>query len=119
MILKDFRVFINFYRSINVIVFVLFLCLLSSCVTKRKVEYLQDKNENIKAFNEAEFADYKLKPNDELYIQISSLDEGVANPFSNVGSQSSATAGGMSPYGASLMSYSVDKEGFLLLACNW
>jgi hypothetical protein len=49
------------------------LVILSSCVTQRKVEYLQDSNKNIKEFKEAEFPDYRLKPNDELYIQITSL----------------------------------------------
>jgi len=115
MFLKDLPVSIDIYRGINILVLVLFLCLLSSCVTKRKAEYLQDKNENIKAFNEADFTDYNLKPNDELYIQVSSLDVGIANPFSNVGNQSSSGAGGLSPYGASLVSYTIDKDGFLLL----
>ena len=89
------------------------LGLLSSCVTQRKVEYLQDRNKNIKSFKEAEFPDYRLKPNDELYIQISSLDEAAANAFSN--KQESTYVGSLDPYGASLLSYSVDKEGYLLL----
>ncbi len=95
--------------------FIIFFCLLSSCVTQRKVEYLQDKNKNIKAFTEAEFPDYKLKSNDELFIQINSLDEGAANVFSNAASQSSRSTGSLSPYSASLTSYSIDKEGYLLL----
>jgi polysaccharide export outer membrane protein len=91
------------------------LLFLSSCVTQRKVEYLQDKNNNIKAFNEAAFPDYRLKSNDELYIQIHSLDEAAANIFSSASQQQSLNAGTIQPYGASLMSYSIDKEGFLLL----
>jgi polysaccharide export outer membrane protein len=90
------------------------LMILSSCVTQRKVEYLQDKNENIKSFKEAELPDYKLKPNDELYIQINSLDEAAANIFSN-NRQESIYLGNIQPYGASLMSSSVDKDGDLLL----
>ncbi len=82
---------------------------------KRKVEYLQDKNKNIKAFTVAEFPDYRLKSNDELFIQISSLDEGAANIFTNAGRQSSTSTGSISPYSASLMSYSIDKDGYLLL----
>jgi polysaccharide biosynthesis/export protein len=95
-------------------VFITFLCLFSSCVTQRKVEYLQDKSNNIKSFNEAEFPDYRLKPNDELYIQISSLDEAAATIFAN-SSQQSYSIGSLQPYGASLLSYSVDKDGYLLL----
>jgi polysaccharide export outer membrane protein len=90
------------------------LVIMSSCVTQRKVEYLQDSNKNIKPFKEAELPDYKLKPNDELYIQITSLDEAAANVFS-AGKEQSYYVGEMQPYGASLLSYSVDKDGYLLL----
>jgi polysaccharide export outer membrane protein len=85
--------------------------LLSSCVTQRYVEYIQDHNNTVKAFTEAEFPDYKLKANDELYIQINSLDEAAANVFSNSGQITQA----IDPYSASLLSYSVDKNGYLLL----
>lgn len=90
------------------------LVILSSCVTQRRVEYLQDNNKNIKSFKEAELPDYKLKPNDELYIQINSLDEAAANVFS-AGKEQAYYIGTMQPYGASLMSYSIDKDGYLLL----
>jgi polysaccharide export outer membrane protein len=95
--------------------FSFFVLFLSSCVTQRNVEYLQDKNKDTKAFNEAEIEDYRLKPNDELYIQISSLDEAAANIFSGSGSQQSMYIGSIQPYGASLISYSIDKEGYLHL----
>jgi polysaccharide export outer membrane protein len=93
---------------------ILTLMMLSSCVTQRRVEYLQDSNKDMKSFKEAELPDYKLKPNDELYIQINSLDEAAANVFS-AGKEQSYYVGTMQPYGASLMSYSVDKDGYLLL----
>jgi polysaccharide export outer membrane protein len=89
--------------------------LLSSCVTQRQVEYLQDENNSIKSFDEAEFPNYRLKPNDELYVQINSLDEGAANIFSSSINQPTLGSGSISPYGASLLSYSVDKDGFLML----
>lgn len=71
-------------------------------------------NISSKAFGEAEFPDYRLKPNDELFIQIHSLDEGAANIFSNASSQQ-ITSSGTTPYGASLLAYSIDKEGYLLI----
>lgn len=95
--------------------YVLFILFLSSCVTQRDVEYLQDKSLTIKDFNEAKLDDYKLKPNDELYIQISSLDDPTANVFSVSSPQQLMNIGTIQPYGASLMSYTVDKDGFLLL----
>ena len=113
MISKSNPLLVSFQKNINVIALVLFLGLLSSCVTQRRVEYLQDRNKNAKSFKEAEFPDYRLKPNDELYIQINSLDEAAANVFSNI--KQEYNSGSISPYGASLLSYSVDKEGYLLL----
>lgn len=91
------------------------ISLLSSCVTQRRVEYIQDKNDTVKVFEEAEIPDYRLKPHDELYIQVNSLDEGAANVFSTAGNQSILRMGSITPYGASLTSSSVDKEGYLLL----
>lgn len=102
------------YRTISFIT-IASVFFLSSCVTQSKVEYLQDSNKGIKPFKEAEYPDYKLKSNDELFIQINSLDEGAANVFTNPGRQTSISSGGISPYSASLMSYSIDKEGYLLL----
>src|ERR1035437_1387397 len=113
MISKSKPLFVSFHKNINVIALVIFLGLLSSCVTQRKVEYLQDRNKNIKAFKEAEFPDYRLKPNDELYIQINSLDEAAANVFSK--SEQDSYIGYIQPYGASLLSYSIDREGYLFL----
>jgi polysaccharide biosynthesis/export protein len=88
----------------------------SSCVTQKNVEYLQDEDKSIKSFSEAASQDYKLKPNDELYIQINSLDEAGANVFSTTSSNSQYfSIGSMQPYGASLLSYTIDIEGYLLL----
>lgn len=110
---KCFSLFKSLPEIINAFLLLLFIGLLTSCVTQRKIEYLQDKNRNIKSFKEAELPDYKLKPDDELYIQISSLDEAAANVFAKAGQD--VYMGSMQPYGASLISHSVDKEGYLLL----
>ncbi len=90
------------------------LVLVSSCVTQRKVEYVQDVNDSIKVFNEPAFPDYRLKSNDELYIQVNSLDEAATNIFSNSPNQQASNSV-MSPYGASLLSYTIDKHGFVML----
>jgi len=103
-------------KSINVLFFftVLSLCI-SSCVTQRNLEYMQDKNRESKTFIEAQIEDYRLKPNDELYIQISSLDDAAANIFSGTSSQQSYYMATIQPYGASLISYAIDKEGYVHL----
>lgn len=104
---------INFARFILIIVGITLLS--HSCVVQRQVEYLRDTVQPAGQFKEAEFPDYQLKPNDELFIQINSLDEGTANIFSNSLSQTSLGAASIQPYGASLMSYSIDRDGYLLL----
>jgi polysaccharide biosynthesis/export protein len=91
------------------------ILLVSSCVTQKDVEYLQDKTKTNKTFNEAPVGDYRLKPNDELYIQISSLDDAASNIFSGSFTQQSLYISTIQPYGASLISFSIDKDGFLLL----
>ena len=112
---KQIRLTTGLYRSSYLLTLVTFLGFLSSCVTQHEVEYLQDKDKRIKSFSEATVQDYKLKPDDELYIQINSMDEAAANVFSGSGNQSSSVSMGMSPYGASLISYSIDKKGYVIL----
>jgi len=93
--------------------------LFSSCVSQRNVEYLRDSSNqqgDIKAFREANVSDYKLKPNDELFIQIRSLDDPTTNIFQQLGIQQNGSGSGyIQPYGASLMSYTVDKDGYVQL----
>jgi polysaccharide biosynthesis/export protein len=72
---------------------------------------MHDENIEIKSYTEAKLEDYRLKPLDELYIQISSQDAAAANLFSSPGGSQSS----LDPYGASLLSYLIDKEGFLEL----
>lgn len=88
------------------------LFLLSSCVTQRKVEYLQLRKSKVKEFSNDSFKDYTLKPNDELYIQIISLDEAAVNVFSSSNIQNAIS---LTPYSASLMSHKVNGEGYLEL----
>jgi polysaccharide biosynthesis/export protein len=93
---------------------IILLTLFSSCVTQRELEYMQDKNDNIKAFKEAVYPDYRLKPNDELYIQVKSLDNDDASILA--GNRNAYDyPGAMQPYGASMISYTIDKDGYILL----
>lgn len=91
------------------------LFLLTGCVTQRDIEYLQKSNRTQKSYSEAEVLDYRLKPNDELYIQFKSLDDPNANVFSMVNGQQSTSSMNLDPYAASLLSYAIDKEGYLQL----
>lgn len=113
--LKKIRLFNRNNRRLSIVTLITLLGILSSCVSQREVEYLQDKDKNIKSFAEAGVQDYKIKPNDELYIQINSLDEAAANVFSPVGNQQASNMGNFGPYAASLVSYTVSQKGFVAL----
>ncbi len=110
---------INKYRrSIQILRFSLIIVivfLFSSCVTHRNLEYMQYKDTGITLYNDSEIPDYKLKPWDELYIDIKSLDDPTTNVFQQVGKQQSSTGYGVTPYSASLSSYMIDKSGYLEL----
>lgn len=91
------------------------LLLFSSCVTQRDLEYLRvkDKNEEVfSTYDDAKIPDYKLKANDELYIQIKSLDDASTNVFQ----QGQNNYGyNIDPYSASLKSFTIDKSGYIQL----
>lgn len=90
----------------------------SSCVSNRNLRYLSEKEIKeitVKTFKEAEIADYKLKPNDELDINIKSLDDPATNVFQTLGNQQSTSSGYTTPYSASLSAYMIDKNGYIQL----
>lgn len=76
---------------------------------------MQRNDRTPKSFDEAEVLDYRLKPNDELYIKVTSLDDPTANVFSAATGQQGSSTENLSAYSASLLSYNIDKEGYLLL----
>lgn len=104
---------LNFW-SLQLSCFVLFVFLFSSCVTQGKIEYLQQQSLSVKEYPNSGLMDYKLKPKDELYIQISSLDDAAATISSSSGMARSDISG-LSPYGASLLAHTIDNEGYLEL----
>lgn len=79
-----------------------------SCVSHRKIEYIQD----ISKFKDTLDLKYKeavINPFDELYIRVSSFDDVEYNFFSN---QSSEMRMGFSnEFSVSLISYTVDPDG--------
>jgi polysaccharide export outer membrane protein len=110
----------NFYSGIGVfpLLIICFIVFFSSCVTQKDVEYLRDpnnKHSDIKTFSDANIPDYKLKPKDELSININSLDDPSTNVFQQLGNQQGNYGGYTTPYSASLTSYMIDKSGFLQL----
>jgi len=99
------------------LVIISFILLFSSCVTQRDLEYLRDKSKqrgDVTAFDDAKVPEYKLKPKDELYIKINSLDGPETNVFMQLGSGgNSSSSTSTSPYSLSYESYQVDSVGFV------
>jgi polysaccharide biosynthesis/export protein len=80
-----------------------------SCVTHRDLKYMQT-NKPPDSYKEAIYFEYRLKPTDALYIQISSLDDASTNVFAT-----SAGTETLDPYAAYMTSYAVDQEGYIQL----
>lgn len=100
----------------NILFFAIVSWALSSCVTARKVNYMQKPDKQIPSYTDTlSFEDYKVRIGDRLYIYVYSLDEKIMKMYNAGGSSSSQmrqqmTGGGMnSSY--DLYTYLVDEEG--------
>ncbi|MBQ3717184.1 MAG: polysaccharide biosynthesis/export family protein [Paludibacteraceae bacterium] len=88
---------------------------LSSCVTARKVNYMQEPDKYIPSYADTlSFEDYQLRIGDRLYIYVYSLDENITRMY-NAGSVGSNIrqhmANGNTGGGYDLYTYLVDEEG--------
>lgn len=101
-------------RNIQYLVFFsLFILIFASCVPQKKIKYLQklQEEDTSNLYVNKRPLDYKIQPNDNLYIRIFSLDEKTYLFFNMVSSSSqNQYANDASIY---LNSYSVDKNGFI------
>ena len=99
-------------------IFILAICgfALSSCVTARKVNYMQEPDKYIPSYADTlSFEDYQLRIGDRLYVYVYSLDENVQRMYNAGGgnaSQLRQQMGRGSTYGSyDLYTYLVDEEG--------
>ena len=101
----------NIFTSISkiLILFTILAILFSSCVSQKKIKYLQKKQkaDTNTFFEGVKTADYKIQPKDDLYIRISSLDEKSNQLFNSM------VQGGGQGADIYLSSYSVSNEGYL------
>ena len=54
----------------------------NACVPQKNIEYMRD-TEHLKTYTLQEPKEQRIKPNDELYIRVSSFDEVAFNFFNN------------------------------------
>ena len=87
-----------------------------SCVTARKVNYMQEPDKQIPSYADTlAFEDYQLRIGDRLYVYVYSLDENIQKMYNAGGSNASQMRQQMSQggtYGSyDLYTYLVDEEG--------
>lgn len=87
----------------------IFITFLSSCVSQKKLIYLQNKDLATKnEFVNERSEDYKVQPGDNLYIKISSLDERTALLFNSTDPRYSQSQNDVGVY---LNSYTIADDG--------
>ena len=90
---------------------------LSSCVTARKVNYMQEPDRHIPAYADTlAFEDYELRIGDRLYVYVYSLDETIMKMYNAGGANSSQMRQQMGygggTYGSyDLYTYLIDEDG--------
>ncbi len=94
-------------KKINLIFPIILVIILSSCVSQKRMIYLQNKQESISKteFINERKEDYKVQAGDNLYINITSIDEKTTAIFNK------ATSGNMSDISAYLNSYTIGDDG--------
>ena len=95
------------------LVFASVLLLLSACVPQKKIKYLQSlqEHDSSRVFVNKRPLDYKIQPNDNLYIRIFSLDTKTSMFFNQYqGESQNMYSDDASIY---LNSYSIDKQGYI------
>lgn len=102
----------------NFIYIALFGFLLTSCVTARKVNYMQEPDKYIPSYADTlDFEDYQLRIGDRLYIYVYSVDENIQKMYNAGGTNASQMRQQMSQggtYGSyDLYTYLVDQDGFI------
>ena len=101
----------------SILFFAVVSWVLSSCVTARKVNYMQKPDRQIPSYTDTlSFEDYKIRIGDRLYVYIYSLDEKIMkmyNAGSGISSQMRQQMGNSLGSNGSydLYTYLVDEEG--------
>ncbi len=85
--------------------------LVVGCIPVKDLEYVQGDISAIKPSVLPEPAIQRIKPNDELYIRVSSLDEVAYNFFGNQSDMRTQVSG--TEISVSLISYIVDDSGYI------
>lgn len=103
-------------RSKIILISVLAIAMMS-CVTSKKVNYMQEPDKKIPAYADTlTFEDYQLREGDRIYVYVYSLNEEIMKIYNASGSNSSYMRGQQQQYeneygSYELYSYLVDENG--------
>lgn len=101
-------------KHLKYVLVLLSVCLLSSCITSRKVNYLQNSSMKIPSYNDGVgYEEYTLMPADKLFVRVYSPDQRI-NTIFNGTSQSMALSMGSTDY-SDLYTYQVREDGTIKL----
>ena len=89
---------------------VLWMLSFVSCVSQRKIEYLQSHNSKGGKFEIPKNVENRvIRPGDELYVQVYSFTNNIT---SSIGTEGGST--NITPYSATLVSYKVNKDSIIM-----
>ena len=101
----------------NILFFAIVSLALSSCVTARKVNYMQKPDRQIPSYTDTlSYEEYQIRIGDRLYVYVYSLNEEIQKMYNVGGANSSQMRGQMGMSGGiggsyELYTYLVDEEG--------
>lgn len=98
-------------RKANLFILGILCILITSCIPKHKIEYLQYAPGKDAEYRLPDRPETQIKPNDELYIKVSSFDD-VNYNFFNAESDYART-GFSNELSLSLISYTVNDSGYI------
>lgn len=87
---------------------------MTSCVTYRKVNLMQEPNKDVPSYNDTlSYEDYLLRKGDRLYIFVYSIDQKTAKLFNSGQGNTRQIARGNYGNSSDLYTYVVDDEGYI------
>ena len=104
-------------NSRNLTIFIFLLLFVSSCVTSKKIRYLQEPGYIIPSYEEMLTpGDYKVQVLDELYIRVTTLDKDMTELFNLASGGSNAVGGNTITTSSSpgYNSYTVNEHGAII-----
>lgn len=104
------------YKTCLRVVFISFLLMqLSSCITARKVNYMQKPNNIIPTYNDRlVYEDYHLKSGDKLFLRVFSTHQETNAVFNSPGTQLTSANADNNPQ-TDLYAYIIQPNGSILL----